>query len=402
MASIKLKFRTSSVQEKEGRLYYQVIHNRVARQIHTEYRIYSSEWDADHSNIILPTSVTPQRQAYLLSLKDTLDADRKKLLLVIARLDKEGQSYTADTVVDNFHEGKELHGIIGYTLELNEKLRRIGKKRMVARYKTTLNSLQRYLKGGDVPLEEVDGTTIQGYEQWLKDSGLCRNTTSFYIRNLRTIYNHAVDDGLVISSSPFKHVYTGIDKTVKRALPLEIIKQLKELDLSLNPRLELARDMFLFSCFTGLAYRDMANLTEDKIAYDADGMLWIKTTRQKTGTSCEIPLLELPRQIIGKYRSLAPGGKLLLMLSCKRMNINLQKIGEICGIKRRLTFHCGRHTYASEIALSQGIPMETVSRMLGHRDLRSTRIYAKVTNDKIDRDMSLLEQRLDKQFNLAE
>ena len=110
MASIKLKFRTSSVQEKEGRLYYQVIHNRVARQIHTEYRIYSSEWDADHSNIILPTSVTPQRQAYLLSLKDTLDADRKKLLLVIARLDKEGQSYTADTVVDNFHEGKELHG----------------------------------------------------------------------------------------------------------------------------------------------------------------------------------------------------------------------------------------------------------------------------------------------------
>lgn len=207
MASIKLKFRTSSVQEKEGRLYYQVIHNRVARQIHTEYRIYSSEWDADHSNIILPTSVTPQRQAYLLSLKDTLDADRKKLLLVIARLDKEGQSYTADTVVDNFHEGKELHGIIGYTLELNEKLRRIGKKRMVARYKTTLNSLQRYLKGGDVPLEEVDGTTIQGYEQWLKDSGLCRNTTSFYIRNLRTIYNHAVDDGLVISSSPFKHVY---------------------------------------------------------------------------------------------------------------------------------------------------------------------------------------------------
>ena len=235
MASIKLKFRTSSVQEKEGRLYYQVIHNRVARQIHTEYRIYSSEWDADHSNIILPTSVTPQRQAYLLSLKDTLDADRKKLLLVIARLDKEGHSYTADTVVDNFHEGKELHGIIGYTLELNEKLRRIGKKRMVARYKTTLNSLQRYLKGGDVPLEEVDGTTIQGYEQWLKDSGLCRNTTSFYIRNLRTIYNHAVDDGLVISSSPFKHVYTGIDKTVKRALPLEIIKQLKELDLSLNP-----------------------------------------------------------------------------------------------------------------------------------------------------------------------
>ena len=133
MASIKLKLRTSSVQEKEGRLYYQVIHNRVVRQIHTEYRIFSSEWDAEHSSVILPSSATPQRQTYLLSLKDTLEADRKKLQLVIARLDKEGQSYTADTVVGNFQEEKELHGIIGYTLELNEKLRSIGKKRMVAR-----------------------------------------------------------------------------------------------------------------------------------------------------------------------------------------------------------------------------------------------------------------------------
>ena len=103
MASIKLKFRTSSVQEKEGRLYYQVIHNRVVRQIQTAYRIYSSEWDAVHSSVILPSSATPQRQTYLLSLKDTLDADRKKLQLVIARLDKEGQPDSADTVVEHFH-----------------------------------------------------------------------------------------------------------------------------------------------------------------------------------------------------------------------------------------------------------------------------------------------------------
>ena len=100
---------------------------------------------------------------------------------------------------------------------------------MAARYATTINSLKRYLKDGDVPLKAVDGTMMQGYEQWLKDGGLCRNTTSYYLRNLRTIYNHAVDDGLVPQSSPFKHVYTGIDKTVKRALPLEIIKQLKSL-----------------------------------------------------------------------------------------------------------------------------------------------------------------------------
>ena len=136
---------------------------------------------------------------------------------------------------------------------------------MVARYKTTLNSLQRYLKGGDVPLEEVDGTTIQGYEQWLKDSGLCRNTTSFYIRNLRTIYNHAVDDGLVISSSPFKHVYTGIDKTVKRAL-LGNHQATERAGLESEPRLELARDMFLFSFYTrGMSFIDMAQLTPSNL-----------------------------------------------------------------------------------------------------------------------------------------
>lgn len=383
MASIKLKFRTSSVQEKEGRLYYQVIHNRVARQIHTEYRIYSSEWDADHSNIILPTSVTPQRQAYLLSLKDTLDADRKKLLLVIARLDKEGQSYTADTVVDNFHEGKELHGIIGYTLELNEKLRRIGKKRMVARYKTTLNSLQRYLKGGDVPLEEVDGTTIQGYEQWLKDSGLCRNTTSFYIRNLRTIYNHAVDDGLVISSSPFKHVYTGIDKTVKRALPLEIIKQLKELDLSLNPRLELARDMFLFSFYTrGMSFVDIAYLQKKDLQHNI-----LTYRRKKTGQKLQIHWETCMQQIVNMYPAQKDSQFLFSIIedtqkghrrqyqnALIRINRNLKKLGEDIGLELPLTMYVARHSWATT-ARSEGVPISVISEGMGHDNEKTTQIY---------------------------
>ena len=394
MASIKLKFRTSSVQEKEGRLYYQVIHNRVARQIHTEYRIYSSEWDADHSNIILPTSVTPQRQAYLLSLKDTLDADRKKLLLVIARLDKEGQSYTADTVVDNFHEGKELHGIIGYTLELNEKLRRIGKKRMVARYKTTLNSLQRYLKGGDVPLEEVDGTTIQGYEQWLKDSGLCRNTTSFYIRNLRTIYNHAVDDGLVISSSPFKHVYTGIDKTVKRALPLEIIKQLKELDLSLNPRLELARDMFLFSFYTrGMSFVDMAHLKKKDLQ---NGFLSYR--RRKTGQQLVIRWEKCMQEIVGKYPEDSLSPYLLPVLKypfkdthkhyrnvLSGINRNLKEIARLADISFPLSMYCARHSWASA-AKGKNIPISVISEGMGHDSEATTQIYlASLDNSVVDK-----------------
>lgn len=146
----------------------------------------------------------------------------------------------------------------------------------------------------------------------------------------------------------------------------------------------------------------MCNLTEDNIVRAEDGVLWIHTTRQKTGTPCEIPLMELPLQVIEKYRPVTKDGKLLLMLSCGKMNINLKKIGKICGIEKRLIFHLARHTYASEITLSQGVPIESVSRMLGHRDLRSTRIYAKITNEKISEDMKALEKRIENKYQLAQ
>ncbi|MGN0221212.1 MAG: tyrosine-type recombinase/integrase [Prevotella sp.] len=382
MAKTKIKFRASSVGMKEGTIYYQVIHNRVARQIHTEYRLFSSEWDAARSSIVLPPSATPQRYAYLLSLQDTLEADRKKLLLVIARLDKEAQPYTSDKVVEYFREGKVLHGIIGYTFELNDKLRKIGKKRMADRYTTTINSLQRYLKGGDVPLEKVDSTMIQGYEQWLKERGLCRNTTSFYIRNMRTIYNHAVEDGLVISSSPFKHVYTGIDKTVKRALPLEVIKQLKSLDLSLNPRMELARDMFLFSFYTrGMSFIDMAQLTQSNLQ---GGVLTYR--RQKTSQQLHIKWEPAMQEIVAKYKTdnspyllpIATGEGAVFWRQYKnaysRITKQLKKIGEMIGLSVPLTTYVARHSWAS-IAKSKNVPISTISEALGHDSEKTTQIY---------------------------
>lgn len=382
MAKTKIKFRASSVGMKEGTIYYQVIHNRVARQIHTDYRLFPSEWDAERSAVILPSSATPQRYAYLLSLQDTLEADRKKLLLVIARLDKEAQPYTSDKVVEYFREGKVLHGIIGYTLELNGKLFKIGKKRMAARFATTINSLQRYLKGIDVPLAEVDSTMVQGYEQWLKDCGLCRNSTSYYMRNLRTIYNHAVKDGLVESSSPFKHVYTGIDKTVKRALPLEILSQLKELDLSMNPHMEFARDMFLFSFYTrGMSFIDMALLTESNLQ---NGVLTYR--RQKTSQQLHIKWESPMQEIVEKYQTedshyllpIATGNGTVFWKNYKntynRITRQLKKIGEMLGLSIPLTTYVARHSWAS-VAKSKNVAISTISEGLGHDSEKTTRIY---------------------------
>lgn len=118
-----------------------------------------------------------------------------------------------------------------------------------------------------------------------------------------------------------------------------------------HPSRYLARDMFLFSVFTGLAYRDVCNLTPKRIVKADDGVLWIRTTRQKTGTPCDIPLLEIPKQIIEKYKGIAKDGKLLPMLSCGRLNKNLKVIAKLCKIDRKLIYHAGRHTYATEICL---------------------------------------------------
>jgi integrase len=156
--------------------------------------------------------------------------------------------------------------------------------------------------------------------------------------------------------------------------------------------------MFLFSVFTGLAYRDICNLTPKHIVKADDGVLWIKTSRQKTGTPCDIPLLDIPLKIIEKYKGIAKDGKLLPMLSCGRLNKNLKIIANLCNIDRKIIYHCGRHTYATEICLSQGVPIESVSRMLGHRDLRSTQIYAKITNHKIAEDIQKVESRIDSKF----
>ena len=382
MAKTKIKFRASSVGMKEGTLYYQVIHNRVARQIHTEYRLYPSEWDAARSSIVLPSSSTPQRYSYLLSLQGILEAEWKKLLLIIARLDKEAQPYTSDMVVEYFREGKVQQGIIGYTLELNVKLRKIGKSRMADRFTTTINSLRNYLKGDDVPLEEVDEMMVLGYEQWLKERGLCRNTTSFYIRNLRTIYNHAVAEKQVVSSSPFKHAYTGIDKTVKRALPLEIIKQLKDLDLSFHPRMELARDMFLFSFYTrGMSFIDMAQLTPSNLH---GGTLTYR--RQKTSQQLHIKWEPAMQEIVEKYKTedspyllpIAKGEGTLFWRQYKnaysRITKQLKKIGEMIGLSIPLTTYVARHSWAS-IAKSKNVPVATISEALGHDSEKTTQIY---------------------------
>ena len=157
---------------------------------------------------------------------------------------------------------------------------------------------------------------------------------------------------------------------------------------------ELVRDLFLFSVFTGLAYSDVKNLTTDNLQTFFDGNLWIITKRQKTNTDVNVPLLDIPKMILKKYKGKLPDGKILPVISNQKLNAYLKEIADICGIKKNLTFHLARHTFATTTTLSKVVPIETVSKMLGHTNIETTQIYARITNSKIGSDM----QGLDKKF----
>ena len=141
-------------------------------------------------------------------------------------------------------------------------------------------------------------------------------------------------------------------------------------------------------CFTGLAYIDVAGLTQDNIRKSFDGNLWIMTKRQKTNTDVNVPLLDIPKMILKKYKGKLPNGKILPIISNQKLNAYLKEIADVCGIKKNLTFHLARHTFATTTTLSKGVPIETVSKMLGHTNIETTQIYARITNSKIGRDLT--------------
>ena len=161
-----------------------------------------------------------------------------------------------------------------------------------------------------------------------------------------------------------------------------------------SKRLEQIRDVFVFSCFTGLAYCDAQALTPEHIITGPNNSHWIRTHRKKTSTPVDVPLLEIPLQILAKYEGCNANGKLLPIPTNQKCNDYLKEIAALCGIEKRLTFHLARHTFATTVTLTNGVPIESVSKMLGHRSLKTTQVYAKIVHNKLAEDMSKWSDRL--------
>ena len=260
--------------------------------------------------------------------------------------------------------------------------------------------LSERLRLSDISFSALDRSFVDKFDLYLRtERRLAPNTIVLYMSRLHTVINKAIATG-IITADPFSGYEPPRPERRRRYLTREELQRLMTTPLH-SPRLYLIRDLFLFSCYTGISYGDMCRLTAANLETAEDGTVWIKATREKTNVEFEIPLLDLPLHIIDKYRDTAPDGKLLPMYGNSELNKGLKSLAMVCGIDRKLTFHMARHTYATEITLSHGVPMETVSRMLGHSRVDTTQIYAQVTDNKIDIDTQVLDERIAEQFTIA-
>ena len=253
----------------------------------------------------------------------------------------------------------------------------------------------------DIYIDQVTPMFISNFETFLRtEFNVANNHAMKMMQKARTIYTVARDNGWVSVNAfaPFKIHYDEVERDFLTREELARIMQ-KEFDV---PRMEYVRDVFVFSCFTGLAHCDVEALTEDNIVTEEDGSVWLRTHRKKTKTAVNVPLLEIPQMIIAKYRGLKKmDGKLLPINSNSCSNLYLKELADLCGIKKKITYHMARHTFATTVTLTNGVPIESVSRMLGHKHIRTTQIYAKVINEKIAEDMGSLATRIDGKFELA-
>ena len=272
------------------------------------------------------------------------------------------------------------------------------------RYETSLRHTQAFLKFqfgvSDINIEKVDNAFVNDFDYYLRTTNKCNNNSTIkYIKNLGKIIRICLSNGWIIKN-PFVN-YKGKIKTVSRVcLTEEEIQRMaaKRFDID---RLSQVRDVFLFCCYTGLAYVDIKKLKISEITKGVDGGLWIFTNRQKTDARSAIPLLPMATQLIKKYSNhpLCISKDIPLPVpSNQKMNGYLKEIAEICGIEKTLTSHIARHTFATTVTLSNGVPIETVSKMLGHSSIKQTEHYAKILDLKVSSDMLLLKQKLEHRY----
>jgi len=380
-------------------IYLRITINGKATEVATKRYIQPEKWNSQAQKVIGTSEEVRTLNAYLKSLEQQVFEAQHNLI-------KDKESVNTESLKNKLMgvEEKQLT-LIPIFKDHNEKLKALQgseySKGTITRYETalkhTIEFLQWKYNKTDVDIKSIDNAFINEFEFYLRSVRKCNNNSAVkYVKsNFGKVVRLCVANGW-LQKDPFISYTSKMREVNRQFLTENELNTISSKDF-VNERLSQVRDIFVFSCYTGLAYIDAANLTHQNIVIGIDGEKWIHTFRQKTDTRSNIPLLPLAFEIIEKYKEhklCKVKNRLLPILSNQKMNAYLKEIAAICNITKELTFHIARHTFATTVTLSNGIPIETVSKMLGHSSIKQTQHYAKILDRKVSDDMKVLREKM--------
>lgn len=396
--SISTLIKSNYAGEEKALIYVRVTVNGERAEISIKRTVDRDRWDAAANrvrgnkedareiNTLLDNTILKLNKIYnkLLENDEVITARRIKDTYL-------GKDETKKTLLEAFADHNEMMAS------------RVGvdfSRSTYTRYTTTKDHVTAFLKHKynlvDINLQQLQYSFITDLEHFLKVIRKCNhNSTLKYIRNFRKIINLAVKNDW-LDKDPFKAYQVKLKDTKRTFLNKEELTRIEQKPIAIE-RLDNVRDVFVFCCYTGLSYVDVEKLTKRQIVKGLDGEDWINVERSKTGTPSNIPILPKAKKLLMKYANNVEclnTGRLLPVISNQKMNAYLKELATLCDIEKKLTFHAARHTFATTVTLSNGIPLETVSAMLGHKNFRTTQIYAKVVQEKISKDMKKLRDAL--------
>lgn len=380
MATVKVKFRSSTVQGKAGAVYYQLCHGQSNKQITTRMRIFSHWWNAEKESLVF----TPDNEAMLSEYKHQIDKDLLCIRRIICELEGQGRDYSLTDVIELFRISEGTTVRLSYLRTLVKELKSNGQWGTARNLQRALNSFFNFLGGRDISLGQLNESLVMEYEKWLSGR-VKRNSSSCYMRALRSAYNKVVDRGQLEQAFPFRNVYTGVASTCKRAVKEEVIIRLLELDLKHCASHALSRDLFIFSyCTRGMAFVDIAYLKKENVV---GGVL--SYIRHKTGQRLTIRIEPCMEEIIRRYESSVRESPYLFPIitadnpeeafrqyqsALGYHNRKLKQLGSWVEENLHLTSYTSRHSWAT-VARNHNVPLSVISAGMGHTSEKTTLIY---------------------------
>lgn len=372
-------------------------------QFSTKKNLSPSDWDTKKGR-------AKKERKELVQINKTLDRLEEQVKTHYSKIVEIEGYVTAERVKNALYGiGAKATNLLQLFQEHNEEFeKRVGVNRVYSTYYLYL-SVYKYLSNfilsryqtEDLPLISLNHKFINDYDFYLRvERKMSAHTVLNHIIILKKIIRRSINQG-TLKRNPFINFIAETPQRLHRHLTEEEFQKILTTPIA-SYRYSRTRDWFVFSVFTGVSYADMCALSINNLIEEQDGSTWIKISRQKTGTVCSIKLLSIPLQIIKKYEKERKSDKVFNMINRPSLAVNMKGLAKICGIERDLTYHMSRHTYGTLIGVSQGVPIETVCKLMGHKSIQTTQIYAKITNQKVNEDMKQLFTKVSGKYQVAE